>query len=40
MADNNQLIDEEMVDYDFYSDETSDILRGRRPSWISSGEAE
>ena len=31
-----QLIDEGMGDYHFYSDETSDIRRGRRPSRISS----
>ena len=35
-----QLIDEGLGDYHFYSAETSDILQGRRPSWISIGEAE
>ena len=35
-----QLIDEGMGGYHFYLAETSDIRRGRRPSWISVGEAE
>ena len=35
-----QLLDKGVVEYHFYSDETRNIRRGRRPSWIFLGEAE
>ena len=34
LSNNIQLLDKGVGEYHFYSDETRNIRRGRRPSWI------